>query len=213
MGADGVSLRAAVFCLALVGACQPDRRDAGNTAPAAADGAQETTAVQESVRCTPPAPAEEVGTRVVSVYFACDGGIPGQLYPVHRPVPESADPVQAALEEMLRGPTDAERARGFRSLFSEATAGMLHGVTRSPEGDTLAIDFADFRGALREGPTPASFLPGGVMADITWTVFQQFPEVRALRFAFDGSERAFWSWVAGEPSEPRVFTREDWERV
>ncbi|MGI5840037.1 MAG: GerMN domain-containing protein [bacterium] len=149
------------------------------------------------------------------VYFTNTEEAPGGLYPVIRNVPQEADPVQAAVAEMLRGPTPEEYAAGCRSLFSERTTGMLNGITRSPDGATLTLDFADFREMLDiSGTTPAtSFGPGGVMADITWAVFKQFPTVQGLRFAFDGDEEAFWTWLAGETSEPDVFTRTDWEQV
>lgn len=45
------------------------------------------------------------------------------------------------------------------------------------------------------------------------TIFAQFPDVNALRISFEGDERAFWSWLAGEQRESEVFTRMDWEQV
>lgn len=154
-------------------------------------------------------------SQVVQVYFISTGGEPGGLYPANREVPGDADPVQAALEEMLKGPTEDEYLRGYRSHFSERSAGMLRGITRNSSGDVLTLDFADFRNLFGENkvPSPTSFGPGGVMADITWTVFKQFPDVQALRFAFNGDEGVFWSWLAGAPCEPEVFTRNDWEQV
>lgn len=231
---------AVLFCLALTGGCgePPQPAPAGGAADTTAGGGVaddtalpdtgriDTTRVDtarvdtgsepsaaEGSSCADPRPEERPGTRVVTVYFACTGDVPGQLYPAYRAVPEDAEAVQAALEEMLAGPDEAERSLGYQSLFSDRTAGMLHGVTRSATGDTLTIDFADFRAALRDSPNPTSFVPGGVMADITWTVFQQFPDVRALRFAFDGDEGAFWSWLSARSGEPQVFTRTDWEQV
>jgi hypothetical protein len=134
---------------------------------------------------------------------------------VNQEVPGDADPVQAALEEMLKGPTEDEYLRGYRSHFSERSAGMLRGITRNSSCDVLTLDFADFRNLFGENkvPSPTSFGPGGVMADITWTVFKQFPDVQALRFAFNGDEGVFWSWLAGAPCEPEVFTRNDWEQI
>ena len=90
---------------------------------------------------------------------------------------------------------------------------MLRGVSRSAGGDTVTIDFSDFRDELRQSPIPASFGPGGIMADVTWSLFRQFSDVQALRFAFDGSEEAFWSWIVGESAEPQAYTRDDWEKV
>ncbi len=225
--------------LALAGACQPTDRDrndapaeaadttgvdtpaadtadtveAADTADTAEAAGSDPAAGDAGAPCRAPEPAARPGTRTVEVYFRCEGALAGNLHPVHRRVDEDADPLRAALEEMLRGPTQAERERGFRSLFSGRTEGMLRSISRSAGGDTVRIDFADFRSELGEGPDPTSFVPGGVMADLTWTVFQQFPDVQALRFAFDGDEAAFWSWLSRAPREPRAFTRTDWEQV
>lgn len=169
--------------------------------------------VERIINSNPLQPLE-TGTQVVQVYFINTEGAPGELYPVSRTAPTQVDPVEAALQELLGGPTQAEYLQGYRSRFSEQTAGMLRGITRSDSGDTLTIDFADFRHLLGEHNVPAtSFAPGGIMADITWTVFKQFPDVQALRFAFHGDEGAFWSWLAGAPGAPEVFTRTDWSQI
>ncbi|MDQ3949412.1 MAG: hypothetical protein M3282_03615 [Gemmatimonadota bacterium] len=126
------------------------------------------------------------GTQRVVVYFACAGGAPGQLYPVFRPVSDTVPAVEAVLAELLRGPTDAERERGFRFYFSPATADALRQVRTSAKGDTLHVDFADLPGRLPDTPDVKSFLPPGVMADL------------------------IWAWLGGPP---QVFTRTDWEQI
>jgi hypothetical protein len=209
---DSITLFGAVLCI-VIAACQPTPEADTASAPAGAGDSVRGDTIGAVSGSSAPRPDVEPGVQVVAVYFTCEAPVPGQLYPVYRQVPEGADPVRVAVEYVLRGPTAEERSHGFRSLFSDRTAGMLRGIERSADGVTLRIDFADFRPALQENTIPASFGAGGVMADITWTVFQQFPDVQALRFAFEGDERAFWSWVAGEPSAPQVFTRRDWEQV
>lgn len=182
-------------------------------------GYEEVESILES---NPLKPVSEAGSgmvetdlQVVEVYYVCSEEAPGGLYPVSRKVPKDADPVQAALEEMLCGPTKEEQLKGYRSHFSKLTAGMLRSVTRSGDGKTIAIDFADFCDFLGENgiPRPTSFGPGGMMADITWTVFNQFPDVQALRFAFEGDEDEFWSWLERKPAKAQVFTRADWEQI
>jgi hypothetical protein len=149
------------------------------------------------------------------VYFACDQGSPGMLYPVYRSVPDSRDALVAAMGELVRGPTAAESSAGFRSYFSPATHNILRSARRSADGDTLVLDFADWRRILPDRPDVRSFLPPGVLADLTWTVFKHEPDrVSAVRFSVEGDEAAFWRWVAPDApvTRPRAFTRSDWER-
>ena len=101
-----------------------------------------------------------------------------------------------------------ERERGLRSSFGPWTDNALLDVQR--RGDTVHIDLVEFPRAILDDPGAKSFLPPGLMADITWTMFRQFPDVAAIRLSFAGSEQAFWSWLGGPV---RAFTRRDWERV
>lgn len=174
--------------------------------------------VEEILEGDPLEPIEisgETGTYLVSIYYACSKADPGSLSPVVREVPADADPLKAALEHMLKGPSSKEIELGYHSYFSEKTEGMLRGIKRSGNGKTVTIDFADFSNLLDKSkiPSPTSFGAGGIMADITWTVFKQFPQVQTLRFSFEGDEAAFWNWLAGGEQEPEVFTRTDWEQI
>lgn len=112
---------------------------------------------------------EETYTQTVQVYYACTKEAPGGLYPVDRKVSAGAGAIQATIEELLKGPTEEESARGYWSRFSKQTEGMLNSVCLSEDGKTVIIDFADFRDIFDRNsvPSPTSFLPGGIMADIT----------------------------------------------
>jgi hypothetical protein len=107
------------------------------------------------------------------------------------------EPVAAAVETLLEGVNEEERGRGCESFFSSSTAGALREIRRSDRGDTLAVDLRDFTGALPDAPGVKSFLPPNVMAELTWTLFHQFPQIEALRFSFDGDEGTFWVWLGG----------------
>jgi hypothetical protein len=149
----------------------------------------------------------------VFAYRACDFAAPGELIALPREVPADVDPVAATVSELLRGVTDEERAGGCRSFFSSETDDALRSVRTNPDGDTVHLDFRDFSAALPDEPAAKSFLPPGVMAELTWTIYHQFPRVQAVRFSFDGDEQAFWSWLGGESTEPTTFTRGMWERI
>jgi hypothetical protein len=163
----------------------------------------------------PPTGSDTATTQVqqVLVYRACDGAAPGELAALSREVPADMDPVVAAISEMLRGVNDAERARGCSSFFSSATENALRAVNHNARGDTVQLDFRDFSDAIPDRPGAKSFLPPGVMAELTWTIFQQFPSIEAVRFSFDGDDRGFWGWLGGEGTEPETYTRTMWERI
>lgn len=163
-----------------------------------------------SAACVSPHPTAHPDSQVVAAYFPCEHGNPGQLYPAFRHVAAARPAIEAALGELLRGPTPEERALGLHSLFGPSTADALRSVVASAQGDTVTVDLEPLAGRLPGNSAAKSFLPPGVMAELTWTIFAQFADVEAARFAFDGSETAFWSWLGGPP---QVFTRSDWEQI
>ena len=193
----------AMACALSLASCSPQPDD-----PADSAGASGTAA--PAAACESPHPSAHPDSQVVAVYFPCERGNPGQLYPAYRHVAADRPAVEAALAELLRGPTAEERALGLHSLFGSSTAGALRSVRLSPAGDTVLVDLEPLADRLPANPASKSFLPPGVMAELTSTIFAQFADVQAARFAFAGSETAFWSWLGGPP---QLFTRSDWEQI
>lgn len=148
----------------------------------------------------------------VITYRACSSAPPGALMPLPRDVPTEQDPLTSAVMELVKGVNDRESALGCTSFFSTETQNALRGIRRTESGDTVLVDFRDFARALGDSAGVKSFLPPGIMAELTWTIFQ-FDDVNAIRFSFDGSESAFWQWLAGPDAAPEVFTRADWEQI
>lgn len=138
----------------------------------------------------PPAP-----TARVNVYFP--RGDPGprctRVLPVPRTVARPAV-LAGAMRALLRGPTAAERARGYGGWFSKKTAGMLRSV-RIARG-VAHVDFRDFSRVIPNASTSCGSALLLAQLDRTAT---QFPSVRRAVYSFDGSRRAFYEWLQLAP--------------
>jgi hypothetical protein len=129
-----------------------------------------------------PAQTSAAAPAEVTVYFSKGYGIPGAVVPVTRTSPH-AGVARFAVEQLIKGPTKAERRRG---LHSELT-GKLRG--RSDCG-------ADFRLRIRKGTATLRFcrtvMGAGLGSDARalWTIertLKQFPSVkRVVTLARDG---------------------------
>lgn len=114
--------------------------------------------------------------------------------PVQRNVavaPGTEPLVRAALEALLSGVTEEERAAGLSSWFGPETAGMLRSMTLSGEGE-LSVDFANFSALIPNASTSAGSQL--LLAQLDGTVFQ-FAEVSSVTYQFEGSCEAFWEWL------------------
>jgi hypothetical protein len=111
---------------------------------------------------------------------------------VRRPV-ASATP-ESALRALLAGPTAAERALGYSSWFSSATAGALVAVIVA---DGVArVSFRDLRPII---PNASSSCGSAALLSALDATIGQFPEIRAARYSFLGDEDAFYEWLQREP--------------
>ena len=117
---------------------------------------------------------------------------PSEYAPQPRPLTEAEAraPLRAALTELLRGPTRAERRRGCLSAFS-GHAHLLRSV-EIEDGEAVI----DFRGDLTGELGTASTLTGGTIF-ITQLVLtaRQFPAVRSVRLELEGSCDALLRWM------------------
>jgi hypothetical protein len=103
-----------------------------------------------------------------------------------------------AMQMLLRGPTRAERARGYGGWFSARTAGRLRSV-RIARG----VAYVDFRSFAREVPNASSSCGSALLLAQLDRTATQFPTVRQAVYSFDGSRRAFYEWLQRAVPRPR----------
>ncbi|WP_439657845.1 Gmad2 immunoglobulin-like domain-containing protein [Lentzea sp. HUAS TT2] len=119
---------------------------------------------------------------------------PREVVAVPRSVPKTAAVATAALTELLRGPTEAERTSGHWSMFGNGTADHLRSV-RVVDGVAYA-DFRDFREAI---PNASSSFGGAALLAELDSTLRQFPTVKSTVHSFDGDVSAFYHWLQLTP--------------
>lgn len=149
----------------------------------------------------PPADAEDRGPAATTAAPARDGRalMPVQVFftrdeepvPVTREVPRTDAVLRAALEVLLYGPTEEERAQGIWSFFSKETAGMLRGVSVDEAGHAI-VDFEDLRPLIPNASSSAGSRI--LLGELNSTIFQ-LPTVRTIEYRIEGSCEAFGEWL------------------
>jgi len=124
----------------------------------------------------------EPDTVAVKVYFrmagfdapaACD-----TVQPVERTVSSKAAVYRAVIDELIKGPTDAEKAAGYSSALPASV------TLKSVAADADGVVTADFTGSLLRGVSGSCRL-AALRAQIVSTL-KQFPEVRDVVIAING---------------------------
>jgi hypothetical protein len=134
---------------------------------------------------TPPDAADATAPALTVYFSRGDSAVA-----VQRITSGAAGP-EAALRELLKGPTAAERGEGFASWFSPETAGLL----RSFVVDTGGIAHVDFGNLDRVIPGASSSAGSGLLLqELNGTLFQ-YPEIQAIEYSIAGSCDAFWNWL------------------
>lgn len=97
---------------------------------------------------------------------------------------------EAALRALLAGPTPAEQAAGYVSVFTAATADTLIGVEVS--GGTARVSFLDLRPII---PNASASCGSGLLLSSLDATLRQFPGISRARYSFGGDEAAFYEWL------------------
>jgi hypothetical protein len=118
-----------------------------------------------------------------------------RVHAVQRPgrLPTTADTQQAmraALEQLFRGPTAAEREAGYHSPFSIKSADALIDVHL--QGDTAYVNLKDIRDVMSEVSAPCG--QAQFFAEVERTLQAVAPVERVL-FAIEGDPEPFYEWV------------------
>ena len=139
---------------------------------------------------TVPAPATTAALVDVQVFFSTGDATDCEaVEAVDRKVPGPAV-LTGAMEQLLAGPTDDERAAGLSSWFGPETAGML----RSAEvvDGTAKVDFESFATVIPNASTSCG--SAKLLAELDATA-EQFPTVEHTLYSFDGDPAAFYGWL------------------
>lgn len=140
-----------------------------------------------------PSPSGSASVSQVLIYLVGDASVScAATHAVERSVVEATP--ESGLRALLAGPTDAERAAGYSSWFSAATADMLESVTVA---DGVArVSFGDLRTVI---PNASSSCGSEALLTALDSTLRQFPEVRSARYSILGDETAFYEWLQMEP--------------
>jgi hypothetical protein len=119
----------------------------------------------------------------VKIYFYHDPGEYIDLAPVTRSV-NAVAPARPAIEALLKGPTEAERRRGFDSL---ASASDFRIGSLKISGGTARINFISTR---RWHGWPGDLAPVRFKTAVELTL-KQFPSVRRVIVSLNGDEQFY----------------------
>jgi hypothetical protein len=98
--------------------------------------------------------------------------------------------LKGAMQALLRGPTEAERARGYGGWFSIKTAGHLESV-RILHG----VAFIDFHNFAHDMPNASTSCGSALLLAQLDRTAEQFPTVKRTAYSFNGSLQAFYEWL------------------
>jgi hypothetical protein len=134
---------------------------------------------------------------LVQVRIFVSRGDPGprcdRVLPLRRTV-RSPAALTGALRALLRGPTPAERSRGYGGWFSSKTAGTLRRVRL-----VAGVAYVDFRNFSRLIPNASSSCGSALLLAQLDRTATQFATVRRTVYSFDGSRKAFYEWLQRSP--------------
>jgi spore germination protein GerM len=145
------------------------------------------------------------GTTALRVYFNKEGLGEGdaacsQVAAVVREVPRTQGVARAALQELFRGPTPAERSEGYRSWFSQSTRSVLKDVRIADR--TAYVDLHDLRQII---PGASSSCGSAEFFAQVEATLKQFPTVERVILAIEGQPRLFYDWMEMECAEANDY--------
>lgn len=183
-------------------ACGPGGGPSSSEPSASAATTPRPSAAPASASPIPSLPTAEPtnATVAVAAYFALQGNLdePAPLVPVHRDVSNSDAIATAAMQALLDGPTEDERAHDLvvGTIGTEIPEGTrLLGI--DIQADTATVDLSsEFATGDLLGSDIESWT--GRLAQVTYTL-TQFPTVDGVRFSIEGKPTAMIEGHEGLP--------------
>lgn len=200
---------ALVIPVLVVSACGNDDgsggADEGPTSTTTQAGSTTGSAITSSTTVTTLSTTSAPTSQTVLVYFGIgDPDVCEAVAPHQRVVPTTGDPVRAAFDGLVGGPTPTDVVAGAFSFFSGDTQAAVRSA--AVENGLLVIDMADLRATLTPAGANTSCGSAALLGELNATAFQ-FAAVDRVRYEMEGSCDAFGEWLQRECIE---ITRAAW---
>ena len=139
--------------------------------------------------------AQKAGTTTVKVFFHSEKLNPemadcNKAFPTKRTIPKTTAPARAALDELFKGATEEEKAKGFWSFDPESTTGIVKSLNVKNKAAYLNFTKRAFE-TLGNATTSCG---GGFFAMVEKTL-TQFPTIKKVYYAVEGNTNDFYEWV------------------
>jgi len=165
-----------------------------------------TSSMMETLGPLPDPETPAPGMVSVWVFFAMAGDDNMTPVPAARSVVQTdshTELIRLTLEELLKGPTDAEKAAGMNSWFSAGTAHALSGVLEN--NNEYTVLFSGLNTLIPNASTSAGSQM--LISQLNSTMFQ-FGFVGSVIYTLEGDCGAFWEWLQ---MGCHTVTRAEWE--
>lgn len=138
---------------------------------------------------------QKADTMTIKVYFLNEKTNPNledcrKVEQVMRTIPKTKAVAQAALEEFLKGVNSEESKQGFISFSPEETKGILKSI--KIKNKSAYINFN--KNVYDQMGNATTSCGGGFFSSIEKTLYQ-FPTIKKVFYAIEGSPAEFYDWV------------------
>jgi spore germination protein GerM len=110
--------------------------------------------------------------------------------PTPRTIPRTQAVARAALDELFKGVTPEEEAKGFVSFDPEETSGILKSINIKN-----GYAYINFNEIVYEQLGAATTSCGGGFFSSIEATLKQFPTIKKVFYAIEGSPADFYEWV------------------
>ena len=138
---------------------------------------------------------QKASTMTIKVFFHSEKLNPEVMdctkaFPTARTIPKTTAPARAALDELFKGVTEEEKAKGFWSFDREATTGIVKSLNVKNKAAYLNFTKRAFE-TLGNATTSC----GGAFFPMVEKTLTQFPTIKKVYYAVEGNANDFYEWV------------------
>ncbi len=136
------------------------------------------------------------GTTTIKVYFSNEKLNPNiddcnKVFPVTRKIPKTSAIAKAALEEMFKGVTKEEEAKGYGRIPPAESNGILKSI--NVKNGAAYVNFT--KRVLEQMGNATTSCGGGQYFGMIEKTLTQFPTIKKVYYAVEGDTNEFYEWV------------------